>query len=143
MMIGTREVIHHLAAGWAQSIEPKVETRSVPPLAEVPTRRRESRVDERKLCTYELCESINEETVVIQEGEVFSLNRSAHGILVLMGQAPRLHQLLELHIPESWWRQSMNLYDVQWTKPIQVESQGFLYLVGCRLTFGPAQYWTF
>jgi hypothetical protein len=37
----------------------------------------------------------------------------------------------------------MNLYEVQWTKPVQVESHGELYLVGCRLTFGPSHYWSF
>ena len=105
-----------------------------------PTRRREGRVAEQKLCTYELCESIDEASVVIQQGEVCSLNRSAHGILMLMGYAPRPHQLLELHIPESLWHRSMNLYEVQWTKPVHVESESDLFLVGCRLTFGPARY---
>ena len=108
-----------------------------------PTRRYESRVKERKLCTYERCESIDEEGVVIQQGEVYSLNRSAHGILIPMGSQPRAQQLLELHIPESRWRRSLNLYEVQWTKPVQVDDQGDLFLAGCRLTFGPSRYWTF
>jgi len=105
-----------------------------------PTRRREGRFVAQKLCTYELCESIDEEAVVIQQGEAYSLNRSAHGILLLMGNAPRPQQLLELHIAESRWRRSLNLYEVQWTKPVYVESQSDLFLVGCRLTFGPSRY---
>ena len=105
-----------------------------------PSRRREGRFEEQKLCTYELCESIDEEAVVIQQGEAYSLNRSAHGILLLMGNPPRPQQLLELHIPESRWRRSLNLYEVQWTKPVHVESQTDLFLVGCRLTFGPSRY---
>jgi hypothetical protein len=145
MMIGTREVIHEshpYVAG------------NVPPLFLVaapgegsgtlaPNRRREARVEEQKLCAYELCESVNEEAVVIQQGEVYSINRSAHGILILMGYSPRPQQLLEVHIPDSRWRRSLNLYEVQWTKPVHIESQGDLFLVGCRLTFGPSRYWTF
>lgn len=144
MMIGTREVIRestpcvpgNVPAGLLAAA-PGEEVGTL-----VPTRRREARVEEQKLCTYELCESIDEEAVVIQQGEVYSLNRSAHGILVLMGHAPRTQQLLEVHIPESRWRRSLNLYEVQWTKPVRVESQGDLFLVGCRLTFGPSRYWT-
>lgn len=144
MMIGTREVVHHLSGPWeAEPVAAEVSNYARTPVAQAPTRRREPRLVERKICTYELCESIDEEAVVIQQGEVFSLNRSEHGILVLMGQAPRNQQLMELNIPESWWRRSVCLYEVQWTKPIHVESQGELFLVGCRLTFGPSQYWTF
>jgi len=143
MMIGTKEVIHHLSGGWGgESLAADVILAAGSAVPSNLTRRREARVEDRKICTYELCESIDEEAVVIQQGEVFSLNRSAHGILFLMGQAPRPAQLMEVHIPESWWRHSMNLFEVQWTKPVHVESQGELYLVGCRLTFGPSQYWT-
>jgi hypothetical protein len=143
MMIGTKERIHRLSGHWAtESVAAEVGARDRR-IAAVPTRRREPRTNERKICTYELCESIDEESVVIQQGEVFSLNRSEHGIQVLMGQAPHPQQLMELHIPESRWRHSVNLYEVQWTNAVQVESQGELYLVGCRLTFGPSHYWTF
>lgn len=107
------------------------------------TRRREVRVAERQLCTYELCNAINEATVVIQHGETYSLNRSAHGILILMGSRPQVLQLLELHIPESRWRRSLNLYEVRWTTSVHVDAQGELFLVGCRLTFGPSRYWAF
>lgn len=144
MMIGTREMIHTVSP--VQAARPgALETREplISSPAAVPTRRREPRVETRTLCAYELCESIGAEAVVIQQGEVYSLNRSEHGILVLMGHAPRLTQLIELRIPESWWRYSMNLYEVQWTKSVHVESWGDLYLVGCRLTFGPSYYWMF
>lgn len=143
MMIGTREVIHQLRGEWAGRLGPDLGRTSAPAPFERATRRREPRVGERKICSYELCESIDEQAVVIQQGEAFTLNRSAHGILVLMGQPPRLRQLVELHIPESWWRRSMNLFEVQWTKPVQVDELGELHLVGCRLTFGPRPYWTF
>jgi hypothetical protein len=109
----------------------------------VPTRRREGRVKEQRLCTYELCEAISEESVVTFEGEAYSLNRSEHGILILMGHLPQIQQLIELKIPESKWRRSYSLYEVQWTKAVHVESKGDLFLAGCRLTFGPSRYWAF
>ncbi len=143
MMIGTREVIHHLRGDWAGRLTPNIGGLAAPPPLERPSRRREPRAEERKVCSYELCESIDEQAVVIQQGEAYTLNRSAHGILVLMGQAPRVRQLVELHIPEAWWRRSMNLFEVQWTKPVQIDELGELHLVGCRLTFGPRPYWTF
>jgi hypothetical protein len=95
------------------------------------------------VCTYSLCESIEETEVVIQEGEAYSLNRSPHGIMLLMGYSPNAKQVLEVHIPEARWRRSLNLYEVQWAKPISVEARGDLHLVGCRLMFGPSRYWAF
>lgn len=145
MMIGTREVVREPHSYFAKGIQagflvtsPGQETGIL-----TPTRRREARVEEQNVCNYELCESIDEDAVVIQQGEAYSLNRSEHGVLLLMGYSPRVQQLLELHVPESRWRHSLNLYEVQWTKPVHVESQGDLFLVGCRLTFGPSRYWAF
>lgn len=107
------------------------------------TRRQEHRVSDQRICTYTLCESIDETGGVIQEGEAFIVNRSQHGVLLLLGYSPNLKQILELHVPESNWRGSLNLYEVQWSKPISVPSRGDLYFVGCRLMFGPSRYWTF
>ena len=109
--------------------------------AHLPSRRREARVHEAKMCTYSLCEPINPGQVVIQQGEAYCINRSPHGILVLMGDCPRENQLLEVHLSESQWRYSMNIYEVRWTKPMTIEAQGDLYLTGCRLLFRPPQYW--
>jgi hypothetical protein len=143
MMIGTREVIHRLSGNWAAGLLDPIVAEPAALNSATPARRHEPRVAERNMCAYELCESIDDESVVIQEGEVFTVNRSAHGILLLMGHHPRAQQLIELDIPESRWRHSKNLYEVQWTKLVPVESQGDLFLVGCRLTFGPTRYWTF
>lgn len=106
-------------------------------------RRQEVRVDGSKVCAYNLCESIEGERVLIEQGEACSLNRSAHGILVLMGSRPRNRQLLELHVPQARWEYAVNLYEVQWTKVLPVESHGDLFLVGCRLLLGASQYWGF
>lgn len=106
-------------------------------------RRQEVRVDGSKVCGYSLCESIEGEQAVIEEGEVYSLNRSERGILVLMGSRPRNRQLLELHVPQARWEYAVNLYEVRWTKILPVESHGNLFLVGCRLLLGASQYWAF
>ena len=147
MIIGTREVIHQIRPYLGGSgtvptvgaVDKLGETTDFP----VQTRRREARVAEQIACSYELCESISEEGVVIQQGEAYSLNRSPHGILLFMGYSPRLHQLLELHVPESRWRRSLNLFEVQWTKSVHVDSCGDLFLVGCQLVFGLFRYWAF
>ncbi|HMS82142.1 MAG TPA: hypothetical protein PKD12_00655 [Nitrospira sp.] len=106
-------------------------------------RRQEVRVHESNVCAYGLCESIEGERMVIEQGEVYSLDRSEHGILVLMGSQPRNRQLLELHVPQTRWEYALNLYEVRWTKRLPVESRGNLFLVGCRLLLGASRYWAF
>lgn len=108
-----------------------------------PSRRGEERVNEHKVCAYSLCESLDRERVTIEQGEVYCINRSAHGILVLMGSQPQKQQLLELHVAETRWEYSLSLYEVRWTKLVPVESQGELFLVGCRLVFEASRYWSF
>lgn len=143
MRIGARDVVHSDHLRMVRNLStvflpgPSNGSAGIP----IPARRREIRVVEQRICTYELCESIDEETVVIQQREMYNLNRSPHGILLLMGCAPRQGQLVEARIPESRWRRSLNLYEVQWTQRVQVESCGELFLVGCRLVFGPSRYW--
>lgn len=111
--------------------------------ASVRSRRLEARSTEQKLCTYGLCESTNEEQLAIEQGEAYCLNRSEHGILVLMGRRPRSRQYVELDIAETRWEHSLNLYEVQWTKSVSVEFNGELFLVGCRLVLGASRYWAF
>lgn len=142
MMIGTGEVVPTSDSQTIQANDHVAEFGDQAGVL-VPTRRHEVRVKEQKVCTYELCELIDDDSAVTHQGEAYSLNRSTHGILILMGQEPQAQQLIELHIPESKWRRSYNLYEVQWAKPLHVESQGDLFLVGCRLTFGPSRYWAF
>lgn len=107
------------------------------------SRRREERVSEQKVCAYSLCESLDGEQATIEQGEVYCINRSEHGILLLMGGRPRTRQLLELHVAETRWEYSLNLYEVQWTKIVPVELHGKLFLVGCRLVFGASRYRAF
>ena len=144
-MIGTREIIHqvhpHLPEPLRAGVLSGLSRGPISP--EHGARRQEHRVSEQRVCSYALCESIDDAGVVIQEGEAYSLNRSHHGILLLMAYPPDAKRILELHIPEAKWRRSLNLYEVQWTKPVSIDSRRDLYLVGCRLMFGPSRYWAF
>lgn len=106
-------------------------------------RRCEARMDYRCLCSYEVLEAIDEESVVIEQGEAVALNRSAEGILLFMRQAPHSKQLIEVHTSRSGWGKTMIVFDVRWMKPVQTESFGNLYLVGCRRIFGPCHYLSF
>lgn len=99
-------------------------------------RRGEARIEDRHGCAYELCPSGGGGAATIQQGQAFTLNRSAHGILLLMGDAPRVNQLIGIHNAELGWRRSTMVYQVRWTRPLRVESQGDLFLVGCRQVTG-------
>lgn len=108
-----------------------------------PSRRREARCEVQKVCAYGLCESTDKEALTIEQGEAYCLNRSEHGILILIGRRPRPQQYIELDVAETRWEHSLNLYEVQWVKDIPVESHGELFLVGCRLVLGASRYWSF
>jgi len=145
MNIGAKEVLHGSLMCRVGNLNTEATVVGVTKdvKASFPSRRREVRVNEQKICAYSLCESFDGKQVTIEQGEVYCINRSEHGILVLMGGPPRKRQLLELHVAETRWEYSMNLYEVQWTKLVPVESHGELFLAGCSLVFGAPRYWVF
>mgnify|MGYP003385223213 FL=1 len=108
-----------------------------------PARRGEARVEYRSMCTYEVLEADEDQSVVIEQGEAFALNRSKEGILLVMGKPPQNTQSIEVHTSRFGWGKTVNVFEVRWSKPVQVESLGYLYLVGCRRTFGPCHYLAF
>jgi hypothetical protein len=108
----------------------------MPAVAISPGRRCEVRMDYRDMCSYEMLESIGEESVVIRQGEAFALNWSAGGMLFLIALAPHTKQVFEVRTSRSEWERTVNIFETRWTRPIQVGSQGNLYLVGCRRIFG-------
>jgi hypothetical protein len=119
-------------------------TSAVTPATTIPPGRRcEARTESRSMCSYEVLEAIEEESVVIEQGKVFALNRSTEGILLLMGRAPQAKQLIEVHAPRFRWGRTVNVLEARWTRPVHVESLGNLYLVGCRRIFGPCHYLSF
>jgi hypothetical protein len=112
-------------------------------MAALPERRREARMDYRHMYSYAVFEPIEGKSVVIEQGEAFALNRSTEGILLLMGQAPRAKQLIELRTPRSGWGRTVTVFETRWVKPVQVELLGSLYLVGCQRVFDSCHYLSF
>jgi hypothetical protein len=109
----------------------------MPDTAITPGRRCEVRMDYRCMCSYEVLQAIDEELSVIEQGNAFAFNWSTEGMLLFMALAPHVKQLIEVHTPRSEWGRTANVFEVRWTRSVQVESFGNLYLVGCRLLFGP------
>jgi hypothetical protein len=108
-----------------------------------PGRRGETRMNYRRLCPYEVIEAIDETSVVIGQGEAFVLNQSTGGLLLLIDLAPHAKQLIEVHTRRSGWGWTLNILEARWAKPVQVESLGNMYLVGCRQIFGSCNYLSF
>ena len=120
------------------------EVSGVMPAATIPPGRRcEARMECRFMCSYEVLEVIDETSVVIEQGEALALNRSTKGMLLFMGRAPHAKQLIEVHTARSGWGRTVNMFESRWARPVQVESLGDLYLVGCRRIFGPCHYLSF
>jgi hypothetical protein len=114
-----------------------------PVMATLPERRCEARMDYRRMCSYAVFDAIEGKSVVIEQGEAFALNRSTEGILLLMGQAPHAKQSIELRTPRSGWGWAVTVFEARWIKPVQVESLGNLYLVGCKRIFSCGHYLSF
>ena len=108
-----------------------------------PTRRCEERMECRCICSYEILEVIKEDSVVIEQGEAITVNRSTEGILLFMGMAPHAKQLIEVHTPRFGWGRTVNVFESRWARPVQAESLGNLYLIGCRRILGPCHYLSF
>lgn len=106
-------------------------------------RRGEARTASRQLCSYEVLEVAEGESFVIEQGEGYMLNRSAEGILLFLGRSMEEKQLVEVHISRSRWGRTANIFEVRWSKPVQMESGETLYLLGGRRVFGPCDYLSF
>lgn len=114
--------------------------------ATVPSRRpsrQEERLDLRRVCSYEMIEGLGEDSIVVHQGEAFALNICSEGILLLMDQTPQVQQLLEIHTLSSKRSHVLTLFEVCWTRQIQIGVHDSKCLVGCRLTFGPSPYFLF
>ena len=108
-----------------------------------PERRCESRMDYRWMCSYEMVDALEKESFVIEQGEALALNRSTEGTLLFMCRAPHVKQLIEVHSSRSGWGRTVTNFETRWGKPVPVESQEDLSLVGCRRIFGPCHYLSF
>ena len=108
-----------------------------------PGRRSETRMSYRSLCPYEVFEAKEGQSVIIGQGKAFALNQSMGGMLLLMDLAPQTKQLIEVRTRRSGWGWTLNILEARWAKPVQVESLGNMYLVGCRRVFASCHYLSF
>ena len=95
-------------------------------------RRRETRVEDRHWYTYEMYDSLSAGAEAVAEGKVLSVNRSAHGILLVMSEPPRVRQLVALSNPRLGWYRSMMVYEICWAQSLPIGGEGNQFLVGCR-----------
>ena len=109
----------------------------------VDQRRIEVRKACRQGCSYQLFEVTADDAGVVEEGEACVLNRSTGGVLLVMGRPLAVGQLVEVHIAASRWIRSASVFDVRWVKPVLVDANTSLYLIGGRQVFGPCRYLRF
>lgn len=102
--------------------------------AALSNRRQEARVEDRHWYTYEIYESNLDGAEAVVEGRLLSLNRSAHGILLLMRESPHVRQLIALYNPRLGWHRATMVYEVCWVRALSIDSDGSQFLVGCRQT---------
>lgn len=108
-----------------------------------PGSRCEVRMDYRRMCSYEVVEASGGRSVVTGQGEALAVNRSTDGILLLTALVPHTKQLIEVHTPRFGWGRTVNVFEARWARPVQAESLGNLYLIGCRRILGPCHYLSF
>jgi hypothetical protein len=108
---------------------------------DAPERRSEVRTARMSPCTFGMMRSTDRSVATLEEGEGTVVDDSATGFRLLLGIAPPGEQLLEIQTAQSLLKRSIYLLEVCWTKPMREDAQGRLYLVGCRLMFGPFHYW--
>ena len=137
----TRCSYNTTGTGWEQQVR-DIEAAQAPSWVSAVTtphdRRCEARKEYRCMCSYEVLEAMDDESVIIERGEAFALNRSIEGMLLFMGRPPDPKHLIKVHMGFSGMGRTVHVFESRWVKPIQVESLGTLYLVGCRRISGPA-----
>ena len=102
-------------------------------------RRRETRSPRISPCTFGLMRSVGRDGGILEEGHGTAVNDSPTGMRLLLGLAPSEGQLLEIQTSHSTLGRAICLVEVCWTKTLREDAQGALYLVGCRLNFGPTR----
>jgi hypothetical protein len=81
--------------------------------------------------------SADRDGVVLEEGHGTAVNDSPTGVRLLLGVAPSKGQILEIQTGHLTLGRAICLVEVCWTRPLRNNARESLYLVGCRLSFGP------
>jgi hypothetical protein len=106
-------------------------------------RRFEGRKSATRSCQLGYMQPGRHNDAVFEQYSGVTVNESKSGLLLLLGSAPPKGKLLEVHTEGTGLRPSFSLVEVRWSKPVRRTSDGDLYLVGCRMSFGPYSYWAF
>jgi hypothetical protein len=87
----------------------------------------------RQVYPYELTRVLDGSTVQLREGAGYSINRSIGGMLLLLPEKVYTQQVFAIQEPSEIKREEFSkLGEVRWTRPIEVDSYGNMYLVGIR-----------
>src|SRR5262249_22306679 len=104
-------------------------------------RRRETRSPRIRLCVYNLMtrSSLASDlgSVVLEEGRGMAMDESPTGIGLLLRIAPEEGQILEIQTSYLPLGPTISLVEVCWKKLLVRDEEDRLYLVGCRVSFGP------
>src|SRR5262245_32704562 len=100
-------------------------------------RRRETRSPRISSCTYGLMRSVDRDGVILEEGNGTAVDDSPTGMRLLLGIAPVEGQILEVQTYHVTLGRATSLVEVCWSKPLVYDEDDALYLVGCRVSFGP------
>ena len=106
-------------------------------------RRFEARQQSTRSCRLGVMQSIGQSDAVFEEQVGLTINESKSGLQLLLGTAPEKGKLIEVHLDARGMKPAFSLVEVQWSKLLRKTQEGELYLVGCRMSFGPYTYWAF
>jgi len=79
----------------------------------------------------------SEDLVALKEGRGGIVDESPTGIGLLLRFAPVGGQILEIHTDQVTIGRAISLVEVCWAQPLIRDEEDVLYLVGCRVIFGP------
>ena len=101
-----------------------------------PERRSSARVPLVQPCPYELSTIRGTEAMDLSRGQAFSVNVSGGGMLLLMSQAPKQKQVMEVRVPAiAGQKPKLKVAEVCWTAPVPAAEEGAMHLVGVRFLF--------
>ena len=98
-------------------------------------RRGSTRIRLTRACPYEFS-SIHGENIEWFHGDALTVNISLGGMLLVMTDAPRLRQVLQVHGPSAAGPDvAIQVVEVCWTRELPIGGDGKMYLVGVRFMF--------
>ncbi len=99
--------------------------------------RRDSEREPCKLvCFFELTTPAGSDAVTLTTGSGHVINRSGRGMLLLLPEKVNKQQVVEIQVPsDAMKEQDTKVVEVCWTRPIEVDDQAKMYLVGTRFLF--------